>query len=823
MGPNHRPHCESLTDRPAAELRDGSRPRLVQTRLLQRSSRLERKGSIRLLLPLLILAAGCSFVVASAASLAQAQRPAAAEAESPAARDVASQQAPPAPTISEATLEELVETLESEPARARLVEQLRALLVAQQQQRQAEKAEPSLTSIVVEAVSRGIAAATAEVALLTDELARPGSMMGWLERQVAEPALRTFWIETGLVGLAVGGIGLLVAGLVRWLLSRPHRALEERAPASRWRRLPPLLARTALDLAPIVAFVVAAMITLGVSDPDAVVQRVIVTVIGAIALVRTVAVIARAVLAPLASGLRLMPIADESAAYAYVWVVRLADLVIYGAALVRIAMEAGVSAAGADALGHAVGLIFVLLAFVLLLQSRERVAAVIRGSAETPSNAAGRFMRAIRRVLAETWHVWATLYLVGSFLVWALDVPGGFFFLLRGTLGTLVALVAGALLVRAAGRGVQRLFRVSEPLRLRYPDLERRASRYQPVARGAASTLVWLAAALAALTAWGADALSLLTHESTRLLITGLARIALVLLIGLATWEAAQIVAERLFGEPEGEAGAAGAGRSARVRTLLPLARTALLIVIVAFVSMSVLAELGVNIGPLIAGAGIVGLAIGFGAQTLVKDVITGVFILLEDAISVGDLVEVAGHQGVVEAISIRSIRHRDLSGVLHTIPFSVVDVVRNLSKDYSYYLTDVGVAYRENTDECVEIMREVVEEMRADPEWGHRILEPLDFMGIQSFDDSAVAVRVRIKTLPIEQFRTGREFNRRLKHAFDARGIEIPFPHRTLYFGVDKDGSSPAGRIQLEAAAGEPRSPAPATDESPEDEAARG
>jgi small conductance mechanosensitive channel len=224
------------------------------------------------------------------------------------------------------------------------------------------------------------------------------------------------------------------------------------------------------------------------------------------------------------------------------------------------------------------------------------------------------------------------------------------------------------------------------------------------------------------------------------------------------------------------------------------------MIVIVACVSMSILAEIGVNIGPLIAGAGIVGLAVGFGAQTLVKDVITGAFILLEDAISVGDLVEVAGHTGVVEAINIRSIRHRDLSGALHTVPFSVVDVVRNLSKDYSYYLTDVGVAYRENTDECVEIMREVLEEMRADPEWSGRILEPLEFMGIQGFGDSAVLLRVRIKTRPIEQFSTGREFNRRLKHAFDAHGIEIPFPHQTLYFGVDKEGRAPAGRLRIES-----------------------
>lgn len=704
------------------------------------------------------------------------------------------------PKLSQETLEDLVATLEDDQARAQLLDRLRAL-VAVHDEAQTEAAEPGLAALIVDAVSTAIGGMTAGLGSVADELARPQAILVWLQRQVSEPELREFWIRIGLVGVAAIGAGLLAAGLASWVLGRPRRSLEARGIAGRrWRRVAPLLGRTLIDFLPLVAFCAAVIVALILLDPEPSMRRVILVGLEAVVAARAVAVLARAVFAPLAPGLRLIPVVDDSAAYAYVWVVRLASWAIYGAALVQIAREVGVSAAGIGALSHVVALAFVVLSFVLLLQSRERVASLIRGPAEAPAGPAARLLRGARRVLADTWHLLASLYLVVGFSIWVLDLPGGFVFLLRGTVGSVIALLLGVLLTRVAGQGVERVFRVGEPLRQRYPDLERRASRYLPVARGIAHTVVWLAALLAALAAWGVETLPLLAHETTRLLLTGIARIGLVLLLGLGAWEGAQILIERLLGENGGDGPRAGAAQSARVRTLLPLARSVLMIVIVACVSMSILAEIGVNIGPLIAGAGIVGLAVGFGAQTLVKDVITGAFILLEDAISVGDLVEVAGNTGVVEAINIRSIRHRDLSGALHTVPFSVVDVVRNLSKDYSYYLTDMGVAYRENTDECVEIMREVLEEMRADPAWGWRILEPLDFMGIHGFGDSAVLIRVRIKTRPIEQFPTGREFNRRLKHAFDARGIEIPFPHQTLYFGVDKEGGAPAGRLRIES-----------------------
>ncbi len=261
-----------------------------------------------------------------------------------------------------------------------------------------------------------------------------------------------------------------------------------------------------------------------------------------------------------------------------------------------------------------------------------------------------------------------------------------------------------------------------------------------------------------------------------------------------------------------------GAVASPRARTLLPLLRKVLFIVLAFIVGMVVLSELGVAIAPLLAGAGIIGLAVGFGAQKLVQDVITGIFILIEDAVAIGDVVTVAGIGGLVEDLSIRSIRLRDLSGNVHTIPFSSVDTVTNMTKVFSYYLLDIGVAYREDTDEVAEVCRRIVEDLRADPEFAPFILEPLEVLGVDQFADSAVIIKARIKTPPIKQWFVGREFNRRMKKRFDELGIEIPFPHRTIYFGVDKQGAAPAASVRIDAGAAldEPPAAIPPASNSP-------
>ncbi len=230
----------------------------------------------------------------------------------------------------------------------------------------------------------------------------------------------------------------------------------------------------------------------------------------------------------------------------------------------------------------------------------------------------------------------------------------------------------------------------------------------------------------------------------------------------------------------------------------MPLLRNAILVLLVVLVTMTVLSELGLNIAPLLAGAGVVGLAIGFGAQTLVKDVITGLFILIEDTISVGDVVDVAGHSGVVEAVTIRTIRLRDISGTVHIIPFSDVTSIENLTRDFAFALLDIGIAYREDTDAVIEVIKTIGAELRENPDFSNTIMEEIQILGLDRFDDSAVIIRARIKTQPLQQWAVRRGFNLLMKRRFDELGIEIPFPHQTIYFGEDKEGNAPPAPVRL-------------------------
>ena len=237
---------------------------------------------------------------------------------------------------------------------------------------------------------------------------------------------------------------------------------------------------------------------------------------------------------------------------------------------------------------------------------------------------------------------------------------------------------------------------------------------------------------------------------------------------------------------------------SSRAQTLLPVIRNILLVVMITLAGLVVLSELGIDIMPLLAGAGIFGIAVGFGAQTLVKDFLTGFIIIFEDLIQVGDVVQVGDRRGIIEKISIRKVQLRDLDGTVHTVPYSEIAVVDNLTKDYSYYLMDIGVAFREDVDEVIQCLHSIDEKIRASENYKDDILEPLEILGLDKFADSAVVIRARIKTKAHQKWFVGREFNRLMKIAFDKEGIEIPFPHQTLYFGEDKDGKAPSAKVNL-------------------------
>lgn len=227
-----------------------------------------------------------------------------------------------------------------------------------------------------------------------------------------------------------------------------------------------------------------------------------------------------------------------------------------------------------------------------------------------------------------------------------------------------------------------------------------------------------------------------------------------------------------------------------RVDTLTHIVRDVARIVIL-FVGMTmILSEGSIDLKPLLAAAGLGGLAVGFGAQSLVKDLIAGFFILWEDSVRIGDVVEVAGVVGLVEEVELRTIKLRDVSGNLHVVPNGAIDKVKNLTKDYSYSLFDIGVAYRENPDEVMGILQEIAGDLRRDSRFADDILEPLEMLGVDQFKDSAVMIKCRIKTEPHKQWRVGREMNRRIRNTFEAKGIEIPFPYRPSYWDEPKKGT---------------------------------
>lgn len=277
---------------------------------------------------------------------------------------------------------------------------------------------------------------------------------------------------------------------------------------------------------------------------------------------------------------------------------------------------------------------------------------------------------------------------------------------------------------------------------------------------------------------------------------TGL-KIVLIVIVTLIVMKVIRVISSRLsvlFLKKEQNEEA-----KKRAHTLSSVIRNLLSVVILVIALMTILGQLGIEIGPLLAAAGIVGLAIGFAGQSLVKDVINGFFILLWDQIRVGDVVQVAGQGGLVEKINLKMTVLRDLAGSVHFIPNGTIDVVTNMTKDYSHYVFEIGVAYREDVDEVMEVIKEVDEEVRKDPEYKKNILEPLEIFGLDKFDDSAIVIKARIKTKPGKQWGVGREFNRRLKKKFDEKDIEIPFPHRTIYLGQDKKSQAPPMRVFVE------------------------
>ncbi|HTY64229.1 MAG TPA: mechanosensitive ion channel family protein [Acidobacteriota bacterium] len=221
-----------------------------------------------------------------------------------------------------------------------------------------------------------------------------------------------------------------------------------------------------------------------------------------------------------------------------------------------------------------------------------------------------------------------------------------------------------------------------------------------------------------------------------------------------------------------------------RARTLGKIINSAAIVIVVSVSIMMILSEFGMNIAPIITGAGIAGLAVGFGAQNLVRDVISGFFLILEDQIRVGDVARINGIGGAVEGIRLRTTVLRDVEGTVHIFPNGEIKQVANLTKEFSFSVIKLGISYKENVDEVMKLLAQIGEELRADPAYAPSILAPLEILGIDDFADSQVILKMRIKTLPLKQWSVGRELRRRIKNTFDARKIEMPFPQMDIHLG---------------------------------------
>jgi small conductance mechanosensitive channel len=233
-----------------------------------------------------------------------------------------------------------------------------------------------------------------------------------------------------------------------------------------------------------------------------------------------------------------------------------------------------------------------------------------------------------------------------------------------------------------------------------------------------------------------------------------------------------------------------------RAQTLGRVVRYLISVVVTLVATMLILSEVGISLAPILGAAGVVGLAVGFGAQSLVKDYFAGFFLLLENQIRQGDVVTLAGHTGLVEEVTLRYVQLRDYGGTVYFVPNGQITTVTNMTRGYANAVVDVGVAYREDVDEVMALMHKVAAELRQDPGFGPRILQDLEMAGVDQLADSAVVIRARLRCVALEQWDVRREYLRRVKKAFDAAGIEIPFPHLTVYAGEPKQGRAAPFRL---------------------------
>lgn len=719
-----------------------------------------------------------------------------------------------------------LETLQDDKRRAEIINTLRAIANAQPsassqpvnaQQPQASPppqdaplAADSLGAQLLLQVSEQFASISNEIATAADAVTRFPLLWHWLKRTATNPATYDLLFDIAWKLAVVLGCALTVEWLMRAVVRRPIAFLEARVPKSAlastlpvqgtaidglppasaeglsgdaqvrqrhvrltqaWNtviRLPFVLARLVLELLPIFAFAGVGNLLLGSKIGDSIIPKLaILAIVNAYVLRGAVICVARMLVS--AEALSLFTVRGETAAYVHIWTKRIATVAVFGVTLANVALLLGLYRPGYFALLRLVMLVVHLLVVVVILQCRRAVAELIRTD---PRNG---MMAAMRNRLALVWHYIAIALVLGLWAVWALNIKNGYALLFQYVVGTIAVILISRLLLIVIVGVIDRIFRVPPDVVERFPGIETRANHYLPVARRVVSYFVGVVGFIALLQVWGIDAIDwFATGRIGNRLLSAAVTIGIAVLIATVVWEVSNAYFDRQLARLSRDGHFA---RAARLRTFLPMLRTTLLCVIGAVVTLTALSEIGVNVAPLLAGAGIIGIAIGFGSQKLVQDVITGLFLLLENVVHVGDFVTVSGLSGTVENVSIRTIRLRASDGAVHIVPFSAVTSVTNNSRGVGNASISVTVPYNEDSDRVEQILKEIAAEMRKEPHFGHLIRDDLELWGIDKVNGSMISIVGQIRCTDAGRWPVQREFNRRMMRKFKECGVEIARP----------------------------------------------
>ena len=562
------------------------------------------------------------------------------------------------------------------------------------------------------------------------------------------------------------------------------------------KRLPGALLHTLFKLIPLVVFVIVASVLMSLLAEDATpAGSALDALIDIYVVCRGSVIVSRFFLEPDAPALRLLRMGDRWAILTHRWVVWIATVVGVGAGAAEVAAHLGMNDDAHVALIKAVALAAHVMLSILILQCRRPVAERIReGSASVPS------LSLIGNWLADVWAGIAVFVVMALWFVWALDVRHGYETLLHLSWVSLVVLIAARIVSIVVFGALGRLFNVEDEADRTIA--QQHAYRYYPLLRRMISALIVIVTMLTLLQVWGLN-LWQLFHPGTigHRLASALVTIAVAAVIALFVWEAVNASVEHRLQRWTTDGDIV---RAARLRTLLPMLRTALFVVIALVVVLTGLSELGVNTAPLLAGASIFGVALGFGSQKLVQDFITGIFLLMENAMQVGDWVTLAGVSGTVEYLSIRTVRLRGGDGSLYTVPFSSVSTVNNTNRGLGNAAVKVSVAYGQDVDLAIATLKEIGASLRNDDAFKDGILSDFSFWGVDSVDGASFTLTGQIQCRDSARWGVQREFNRRVLDLFPKRGIEVWNPQRSVLLRAEgptpgADGAQPGSQAAAE------------------------